>query len=134
MPIFDGGWRDAKDDTGSSVVFNQALDEIIRGQAWSLVTGLGVIYLILAVTFLSARIGLVALIPNVLPIAFYFGLLGWTGITLSPGTTVDEAERRLILATLEKLGGDKKQAAEVLGISLKTLYTRLSVYAASAHA
>ena len=28
--------------TGSSVVFNQALDEIIRGQAWSLVTGLGV--------------------------------------------------------------------------------------------
>jgi uncharacterized protein len=74
--------------TGSSVVFNQALDEIIRGQAWSLVTGLGVIYLILAVTFLSARIGLVALIPNVLPIAFYFGLLGWTGITLSPGTSL----------------------------------------------
>ena len=74
--------------TGSSVVFNEALDEIIRGQAASLVTGLGVIYLILAVMFLSARIGLLALIPNVLPIAFYFGLLGWTGITLSPGTSL----------------------------------------------
>ena len=74
--------------TGSSVVFNQALDEIIRGQAWSLVTGLAVIYAILAVTFLSARIGFVALIPNVLPIAFYFGLLGWSGITLSPGTSL----------------------------------------------
>jgi uncharacterized protein len=74
--------------TGSSVVFNQALDDIIRGQAWSLVTGLGVIYVILAVTFLSARIGFVALIPNALPIAFYFGLLGWTGITLSPGTSL----------------------------------------------
>jgi len=48
------------------------------------------------------------------------------------GSSISEAERRLILATLEKLGGDKKQAAEVLGISLKTLYTRLSVYAASA--
>jgi len=75
-------------ETGSSVVFNQALDEIIRGQATSLVTGLGIIYAILAVMFLSARIGLVALIPNVLPIAFYFGLLGWTGITLSPGTSL----------------------------------------------
>jgi predicted RND superfamily exporter protein len=74
--------------TGSSVVFNQALDAIIRGQAWSLVTGLGVIYAILAVTFLSLRIGFVALIPNALPIAFYFGLLGWTGITLSPGTSL----------------------------------------------
>jgi hydrophobe/amphiphile efflux-3 (HAE3) family protein len=74
--------------TGSSVVFNKALDEIIRGQALSLVTGLGIIYVILAVMFLSARIGLVALVPNVLPIAFYFGLLGWTGITLSPGTSL----------------------------------------------
>lgn len=74
--------------TGSSVVFNQALDEIIRGQAWSLVTGLGVIYVILSVTFLSARIGFVALIPNALPIAFYFGLLGWTGVTLSPATSL----------------------------------------------
>jgi len=74
--------------TGSSVVFNQALDEIIRGQAWSLVSGLGVIYAILAVMFLSLRIGAVALIPNALPIAFYFGLLGLAGVTLSPGTSL----------------------------------------------
>jgi hypothetical protein len=74
--------------TGSAVVFNEALDEIIRGQALSLVTGLGVIYVILAVMFVSARIGFVALIPNALPIAVYFGLLGWTGITLSPGTSL----------------------------------------------
>ena len=48
------------------------------------------------------------------------------------GSSIAEIERRLILATLERLNGDKKQAAETLGISLKTLYTRLSVYAASA--
>jgi DNA-binding NtrC family response regulator len=47
------------------------------------------------------------------------------------GSSIAEVERRLILATLERLGGDKKHTAEVLGISLKTLYTRLSVYAAS---
>jgi DNA-binding NtrC family response regulator len=47
------------------------------------------------------------------------------------GEPIAEAERRLILATLEQLDGDKKRAAEVLGISLKTLYNRLAVYAAA---
>jgi DNA-binding NtrC family response regulator len=47
------------------------------------------------------------------------------------GESIAEAERRLILATLEQLDGDKKRAAELLGISLKTLYNRLSVYAAA---
>jgi DNA-binding NtrC family response regulator len=46
------------------------------------------------------------------------------------GSSIEEAERRLILATLEQLDGDKKRAARVLGISLKTLYNRLNVYKA----
>ena len=45
-----------------------------------------------------------------------------------------EVERRMILATLEHCGGDKKQAAQVLGISLKTLYNRLNVYAGRSEA
>jgi DNA-binding NtrC family response regulator len=48
------------------------------------------------------------------------------------GSPIADVERALILATLEHLGGDKKRAAEVLGISLKTLYNRLAVYAAAA--
>jgi two-component system response regulator AtoC len=48
------------------------------------------------------------------------------------GASISEVERHLILATLEQLAGDKKRAAEVLGISLKTLYNRLAVYAAAA--
>jgi DNA-binding NtrC family response regulator len=47
------------------------------------------------------------------------------------GSSIAEAERRLILATLDQLQGDKKRTAEVLGISLKTLYNRLNVYAAA---
>ena len=43
--------------------------------------------------------------------------------------SLDEAERGLILSTLEGCGGDKKKAAEILGISLKTLYNRLHLYA-----
>ena len=47
---------------------------------------------------------------------------------LGPDWDAGEAERRLILATLEDCEGDKKKAAEVLGISLKTLYNRLNEY------
>ncbi|MBI1849491.1 MAG: sigma-54-dependent Fis family transcriptional regulator [Planctomycetes bacterium] len=44
------------------------------------------------------------------------------------GTSIAEAERRLILATLEHYSGSKKKTAEVLGVSLKTLYNRLNTY------
>jgi len=47
-------------------------------------------------------------------------------VALQPGTTVQEAEERLILLTLEHTGGNKTRAAEVLGISLKTLHNKLN--------
>jgi transcriptional regulator with PAS, ATPase and Fis domain len=47
-------------------------------------------------------------------------------ISLVPGTTVDEGERRLILMTLEHTGDNKTRAAEILGISLKTLHNKLN--------
>ena len=48
------------------------------------------------------------------------------------GSTVAEVERHFILATMEQCDGDKRKAAEILGISLKTLYNRLNLYAAKA--
>ncbi|HEX5473717.1 MAG TPA: sigma-54 dependent transcriptional regulator [Vicinamibacterales bacterium] len=47
-------------------------------------------------------------------------------LTLAPGTTVDEAERRLIILTLEHTRQNKTRAAEILGISLKTLHNKLN--------
>ena len=47
-------------------------------------------------------------------------------LTIVPGTTVDEAERRLITLTLEHCRNNKTRAAEVLGISLKTLHNKLN--------
>jgi DNA-binding NtrC family response regulator len=47
-------------------------------------------------------------------------------LTLAPGTTVDEAERRLIVLTLEHCRNNKTKAAEILGISLKTLHNKLN--------
>jgi DNA-binding NtrC family response regulator len=52
------------------------------------------------------------------------------GLNLAVGTSIDDAERRLILATLDHHHGDKPQTAEALGISLKTLYNRLKQYGA----
>jgi DNA-binding NtrC family response regulator len=47
-------------------------------------------------------------------------------LSLAPGTTVEEAERRLILMTLEHTRDNKTRAAEILGISLKTLHNKLN--------
>ena len=47
------------------------------------------------------------------------------------GMSLAEIERHFILATLEHFGGDKRKAAEILGISLKTIYNRLNNYSAT---
>jgi DNA-binding NtrC family response regulator len=47
-------------------------------------------------------------------------------VALAPGTTVEEAERRLIMMTLAHTRDNKTRAAEILGISLKTLHNKLN--------
>jgi DNA-binding NtrC family response regulator len=49
-------------------------------------------------------------------------------LTVRVGTSIASAERALIEATLEHTGRDKRRAAALLGISLKTLYNRLQLY------
>jgi DNA-binding NtrC family response regulator len=44
------------------------------------------------------------------------------------GTTVDAMERELILQTLNATGNNKTRAADLLGISLKTLHNKLKEY------
>ncbi len=50
-------------------------------------------------------------------------------VQLSVGTTVDEAEKQLILKTLLSTRNNKTRAAEILGISSKTLQNKLKEYA-----
>jgi DNA-binding NtrC family response regulator len=49
-------------------------------------------------------------------------------IQVRVGSTVDDAERMLILRTLEATGGNKTRAAEILAVSLKTLHNKLKEY------
>jgi len=52
--------------------------------------------------------------------------IGQPQVALGPGTTVEEAERRLIMMTLQHTRDNKTRAAEILGISLKTLHNKLN--------
>ncbi len=49
-------------------------------------------------------------------------------VHLEVGTTVEEAEKLLILKTLHSTNNNKTRAAEILGISLKTLHNKLKEY------
>jgi transcriptional regulator with PAS, ATPase and Fis domain len=49
-------------------------------------------------------------------------------VRLPVGTTVAEAEKALILVTLQHTKNNKTRAAEILGISLKTLFNKLKEY------
>jgi len=52
-------------------------------------------------------------------------------VRFAVGTTVEEAEKGLILRTLEHTKNNKTRAAEILGISLKTLHNKLKEYGAA---
>ena len=49
-------------------------------------------------------------------------------VTIRVGTPLEEVERRVTLATLAQCGHVKRKAADILGVSLKTLYNRLEAY------
>jgi len=49
-------------------------------------------------------------------------------VNVQVGATVDEAEKMLIIRTLEATGQNKTRAAEILGVSLKTLHNKLKAY------
>src|SRR6202012_3858608 len=49
-------------------------------------------------------------------------------LRLPVGTRLADAERKLILLTLEAVRGNKQRAARVLGISRRGLYSKLQAY------
>jgi two-component system response regulator HydG len=51
-----------------------------------------------------------------------------TGANLAPASSLQEAERLMILQTLEETGGNKSEAARRLGITRKTLQNKLQRY------
>lgn len=74
--------------TGNLILLNDTTTDLIHGQIQSLGTALVVIFVVMSLMFLSVRIGLLAILPNVVPIVVFFGILGWGGIYLNLGTSL----------------------------------------------
>lgn len=74
--------------TGTVVLLNQSADTLVWGQVTGIWQELFALWLLLAFLFLSLRVGLLALIPNVIPTVILFGIMGWTGITLNVSTSM----------------------------------------------
>ena len=74
--------------TGSLILLNEATEDIVWGQITSLGFALVVIFVVLSLMFLSAKVGFLSLLPNFLAILLLFGVMGMTGITLNLGTSI----------------------------------------------
>ena len=72
--------------TGESILLHRGTDDLINGQMRSLAIALVVIFLIISALFLSFKAGAVAMVSNLIPILFNFGLMGWAGVPFNVGT------------------------------------------------
>ena len=82
------GMRMKSSIVGKDLMINAATKEVMIGQVKSLGIVLVVIFLIMLFMFTSIKGGLIALIPNLIPIILMFGLMGLLKIPLNPGTAM----------------------------------------------
>jgi predicted RND superfamily exporter protein len=76
------------DTTGFGVVMAASSHQLVTGQVKSLSLALVLIFLIMMGLFLSSKVGLIAVLPNLVPIITNFGVMGWLGIPLSVATSL----------------------------------------------
>ncbi|MBI4469029.1 MAG: MMPL family transporter [Acidobacteria bacterium] len=74
--------------TGIFVLLNRTSDHVAKDQAKSLAVALTLIFVMMSSLFQSVRLGLIALLPNLVPIVLFFGFMGWAGIGLNLNTSL----------------------------------------------
>ncbi len=74
--------------TGTFVMLNRTSDQIAGEQLRSVTIALVTIYLTLSMLFGSLRVGFTALVPNLIPVLFFFGFMGWRGVELNLTTSL----------------------------------------------
>ncbi len=73
---------------GENLMINAAADSLLVAQVKSLAILFCVIFLMMSTMFTSFKGGLISLIPNLVPIILMFGVMGFLGIPLNPGTAM----------------------------------------------
>ena len=76
------------DVTGFGMVVSASSHQLVSGQIKSFLLTMVVIFIIMYALFLSAKVGLIAIVPNLFPIVINFGFMGWLGIELSMATSL----------------------------------------------
>ncbi len=76
------------DVTGFGIVISASSHHLVSGQVKSFFMTMAVIFIIMFALFLSFKVGLIAIVPNLFPIVINFGLMGWFGIELSMATSL----------------------------------------------
>jgi predicted RND superfamily exporter protein len=74
--------------TGFGMAVSASSQLLTAGQVKSLSISLILIFGIMFLMFLSAKVGLIAILPNCFPILMNFGIMGWLGIKLSMATSL----------------------------------------------
>ncbi len=74
--------------TGNIILLNGTTDDVVWGQVKSITVALVVIFVVMSTLFLSTKVGFIAMLPNVVPIVLFFGILGWAHVTLNIGTSI----------------------------------------------
>jgi hypothetical protein len=74
--------------SGNLILLTRTTGDIVSGQIQSLALTAGVIFVLMAAMFLSTRVGLIAMVPNVFPLFVFFGLMGMSGAELNFGTNI----------------------------------------------
>ncbi|HIB76813.1 MAG TPA: RND family transporter [Flavobacteriales bacterium] len=88
-PRIDSIFPPAKYDvtlTGTSIVFLEGTHYLVNNLAISISLAILVIALVMALLFTSVRMVFIALLPNILPLLFTAGVMGWVGIPIKPST------------------------------------------------
>jgi hypothetical protein len=74
--------------TGLGMVIAASSHQLTIGQIKSLSITMILVFGIMFILFLSSKVGLIAIIPNLFPIIINFGIMGWLGIELSIVTSL----------------------------------------------
>lgn len=107
--------------TGNAIVVNNAADGVARDQVTSVGVAAIAIFLLITAVFRSARLGMLAMIPNIVPVLMFFGLLGAGVAVLSLptsligcialGIAIDDTAHFLVAYRTRRRGGASPEDA-----------------------
>jgi predicted RND superfamily exporter protein len=128
------------DVTGLGVVTAASSHLLTMGQVKSLAVSLVLIHLVMVLLFLSVKVGLIAVIPNLFPIVVNFGIMGWFGIPLSAATSliasiaiglaVDDTIHYLVRYNSEfkkDLDKDRAMRTTLMAVGRPIIFTSLTI-------